>query len=382
MRFTSLFALASLPLAFSAAGCASSDDGASPPGAPNGTQDGTDPGSGSSGGAGGSCTSQPFAPAPLETGESLVDLAVGGQDAWLLLQTRDGALAVQKAGGERHVLASKDATGAAIASRSDGTVCALWGTGSGDDAVVRTACSPAFEAVDTGVKMPMSRQYPVAFRDDGAGGAAVLFAKSNSLDGVARRGLDGPWRDAALMESSISFAGGPRALSGAADGAPLCFVINGTIAVERWNRSGSANDIGHLKMESRTTFYTDLGCGVAAAGEAIGVFAVGGGKATFATSASPFDPDLDEAPLDASDVVDFSFAATSSAFHAVYTTPAGAFRARRAASGGVPEVSPVALPGAAKPAGPVALAFDRAGAEHLAVQTASEVLYARTCAPK
>lgn len=327
----------------------------------------------------GSCVSFDFVGASVQPGDSLIDIAVGDDVAWVLLRGDGGVLAVSEIGGQRRVLEAGGATGAAISAVPESAPCVLWGVGGEGAAMVKTACAPGFDVVDTGLAIAISSEYPVAYRDEGPRGAAVSFAESNSLDGLLRDEL-GQWEVAVVNESSISAAGGPRALSGTVEGAPYCFNSQGRVVVERWLRSGSFNDIGVIETSSTDQFSRDVGCGVATRGEVVGVFAVGGGEATFAVRGDDLLAQLVESPLDAQMITGWGFGATAGHFVAAYASGGGLFRAQIPVEGGAPEVSSVALPSGVTASRNVALTHGSDGAEYIALDAEGEVLVAKACA--
>lgn len=327
-----------------------------------------------------SCMSQALTVTKVNQGESLVDIAQGSSGVWWLLKGNAGSLAVQQPGGARKELQPTGATGAAISPRSDGKVCVLWGTGKRDaNPKISYACAPNFEVEDTGVALAMSESYLLGFRDSPSGAAAV-FAETNALDGVLRD-ESGKWSNANLMESSISFGGGPRALAGAEQGSPYCFIVRGAAVFQSFGLSGSANKIGQISIGSKTTFYTDVGCAVANGSTpgTLGLLAVGGGKAKFKMALSG----ATERDLDTADINAWTFAANGDKFHMFYAKDGNVFRAQvaaREASTAPVASTPVTLPNGAKATGNLAVAFDAQGTEHLAIQSMDSVLYARNCA--
>lgn len=311
----------------------------------------------------------------------LLDVAADAQGSWLLVRGTDTkrALTIVRPNGETHVLEQSDVTSAALASRSDGKVCAAWGV-SKPTSAVRYACGPDFAAVDIKVELEISDDAPLSFRD-GPNGAALLFeGRFAALDGI-RRMAHGTWLDANVNESSISYPGSTRALSGPDEGSPYCFVANQSqgpapIVVESWLRSGSANDWGVLALPEKTAANA---CGVALSGSKLGVLATGGGKAVFATAdtsgefASPLVPEAFEAP----GITTWDLAADENGFTIVYASDKGAFRTTRDPTDATWQTSPLTIP-ATSPVTRVGLAKS-ASTEHIVVQTADSTYYGRNC---
>lgn len=378
-RFLALSGLALL----SFAGCSSGDDAAAGGAPASGDAGGGDPGRNGAGRDGGenddACAEAALAPvAAVPKDAALVDLAVDARGAWLLVRGgSERSLTIVRPSGESQVLEEGSVTAAALSARSDGKVCAAWGVRE-PSAAVRYACGPDFARVDTGLTLEIDADAPLALHDAPSQGGMLFMGKFASLDGVARAGSD--FRDANVMESSISYPGGVHALTGAQDGAPYCFVADQgrgptPIVVKSWLRSGSANSWGAISLDGASA----TACAAAFSGATLGVLATGGGKAKFATAVKQgdFAGKLAAEDFDATGLQVADLAADADEFAVVYGSSAGAFRASRRASAKSWETSALPIPaGAAVTA--TSIAKDSAG-EHVAVQAGGVTYYRRTC---
>lgn len=234
-------------------GACGSSDGTSGPG-PTETGSSTDPATP----AAATCTPAALtvtaALDPREsTGATLLDVAVDEGGPWFLAKHTDGSLTIGRTdAASRVVLESAKVTTAALATRRDGTVCAIWGlTPKG----VRTACGPSFTAGDAvGLEdLEITASARLAYVDDGAAATLLFEGRYASLGAASRTGST-KWAEVEMYESSISFGGGPRALTGAAEGSPYCWIASqgqggASAVVEQWGRSGSANELGTFSFD-------------------------------------------------------------------------------------------------------------------------------------
>lgn len=360
-------------------GCSSSDDAAAGGGAANGDAGSGDPDPAGGQDAGGACTPASLAPVTAVPKDArLVDLAVDAEGAWLLVRGQsERSLTVVRPSGESKVLEAANVTAAALSGRSDGKVCAAWGV-SQPSAAVHYACGPDFARVDTGLALEIDADAPLALHDEPTAGAMLFQGKFASLDGVARAGSD--FRDANIMESSISYPGGVHALTGAQEGAPYCFVASqgagaAPIVVKSWMRSGSANSWGSVSLDGASATW----CAAAFSGATLGVLATGGGEAKFATGVKQgdFAGQLAAERFGATEVRVADLAADAEEFAIVYGSDAGAFRASRGASAKTWVLSALPVP-AGVTVTAASIAKDSAG-EHIAVQAGGVTYYQRSC---
>ncbi len=358
-------------------GCSSSDEATSGEGGNGATPPAT-----SSGGPPGTTTEKPATCTPTPIAEVaplanavLIDASADAKGPLFLVRppNTQRALHIVRPDGERKVLAEANAATGALARRSDGTVCAAWGS-EGDDATVKYACGPDFSVVDTKVKLQVKPDGPLAFFEEADASAVLFMGKFSSLDGAFRTGST--WADADVMESSISLAGSTRALSGAKAGSPYCWIANHkTAIVESWLEGGSAYTWGSLDFGTGGSVDR---CAVAISGSTLGVLVNGGGKAKFATApiVGQFASPLVEETFDAADVKSASLVADKDGFAIVHSTSAGAVRSVRKGSG-VWDVSPISLPGGSAPEN-VIVAREN-GREHIVVRAGSATYYQSSC---
>lgn len=347
-------------------GCSSSSEGSSPGGG-NGSGDG-----GGSGGA--ACTATSLtAVTGATTLTKVYGIAADAKGAWVLASTSDHSLRAFGPSGENVLLEANDASSAAITTAGDGSVCAAWGV---RPKGVKRACSPDFTVIDTQVDSEVDSSAPLAYVEGASGGAMFFEGEYASIEAVKRTGNTYVAED--LQQSSITYPGGPHALSGVVDGAPYCYVANqgagsGTISVERWNRSGSANDLGYVALDGASAST----CAIATSPK-LGILVTGARKSAFALLDQGGAGAIATEPFAEGDVTTSDLVGTSKGFVAAYTDDLAAYRATRGATGGWTATKLTLPPSATTPTG-VYLALGPSNVEWLAVQTGATVYVQSTC---